>query len=127
MRGPDRLLPLPCANSTSPLGLFRQAQTLPKCIATSLRPFPDGNRDAPSAKVSRPRIKPPCNGRPTIRAASIAGQPILLDLVPVAHDQRGLAAGAKCRIALLIVDVAGVDILQTFAHGDQTGAYQCAC
>src|SRR5665647_471392 len=96
------------------------------CRLTALHPIPDSDRDAPSAKVSGLRIKAPRDGGATIRAVPVGGQPVLPDLVPVAHDQRRPAARAKGGIALLIVDIAGIDILQTFAQGDIPGAYQGA-
>ena len=48
-------------------------------------------------------------------------EPILLDPVPVAYDQRRPAARAEGGVAFLVVHIAGVDIRQAFPERDVSG------
>src|SRR5690606_22512667 len=64
------------------------------------------------------------NRRLAAGTAALRIQSVALDAIPVAFDQRGLAAGTERRIALAVVHIAGVDVVQACAQGDVARANQ---
>src|SRR5260221_8569327 len=59
--------------------------------------------------------------RAAVLAGAGVGQPVAVDLVPVAHDHRVLARGAVGRTALLVMHIAGIHIAQAGEPPDLPG------
>lgn len=62
--------------------------------------------------------KPARYGSATVGAMTVRGQSILLDFIPVAHDQRRMAGRAEGGVAGLMVHIAGVDMVQAGLQRD---------
>ena len=84
----------------------------------------NGNGNALATKVAAAAVKTTGNGGATVRAVSSGIQSELVDLVPVARDECGLASRAIRGVALGVVHIAGVHIVQPGFERDVASAYQ---
>ena len=84
----------------------------------------NANRYALAPEVAGLRVKVPRQLRTAVRATANGVEPVLVDQIPVAHDQRRSALRAESGVALDVMHVAGVDVLQALLPGDVAGAHQ---
>ena len=93
------------SSSLSVWGACEAARTSAACSAAASAAI-DGERNPPAAELAGERRFGNCGH------FAIGRDLVGVDLMPVAHDQRGVARRAKGGAALGVVDVAGVDVMQ---------------
>jgi hypothetical protein len=82
------------------------------------------DRPASCAPASRPTLEMPGDVSTTV-SASIIDQVPLTQLIPVAFDEKFAAPWAKGAAAIGVMDVAGIDIVQTLGESYLPRAVQC--
>ena len=91
------------------------------CMGFQIESIRHGDRNASSAEVTGLFIKTTGQGGAAVRAVALRCQSVVVDLVPVAHNQRGMAVVAKGGVAFDVVHVAGVNVVQASFECDVAG------
>ena len=78
----------------------------------------DADGNAAPAKLTLERIEASGNRVRAVRATPVASHMMLLDAVPVAHDERLMACRTIGRAPYAVVHVPGVDVMESFTERD---------
>lgn len=90
-------------------------------LLQSLAPM-DGHRNAAAAELAGKRFEYAGERRRAVRALAVGGHVVGLNFIPVAHDERLVAARAVSGAAGAVVHVAGVYVLQPLAERNRARA-----